>query len=301
MIYHFSNDWRFVFWGMDNEFSRLVLHTLLAKSLRPSSIFIPGSAPNGIKRVKPEKLATSLPMTNPFIQNRLVNIAFNHNLPIFEVQVLDHQAVLQTIQDLKPTLAIVACFPKRIPKEILDLPELGFLNLHPSLLPVLRGPYPLFWTFRLGAQPGITLHLMDEGLDTGPIVTQKAVDFSAGITGIEADQTLAREGVDLILNVIPQIEARQINANPQDGGSSTYPAPSADDFIIPTSWSARRAFNFIRGTAEWNHAYLIKGKYFQTAVRTANAFILEDQLNQPIKREGDHIWIQFNPGTLQAR
>lgn len=301
MIDHNSKDWDFIFWGMENDFSKHVLKSLLEKGLHPSAVFLPGIGENGINSATIFETPESLPISDPFFEENMAQIAWKNNLPLFEVQDLNHQILVQKLKELKPTVAIVACFPKRLPIKILKLPQLGFLNFHPSLLPLLRGPYPLFWTFRLAKKPGITLHLMDESLDTGDIVVQKAFDFPVGVSGSEADRLAASAGGDLFFKIVPQIEDRNLIKFPQEGAGSQYPTPRAKDFIIPTSWSAKRAFNFICGTNEWNHPYQIKGEHFQISIRTAEGFSLDNQMQQAFKMKGNQIWIQFNPGTLQAK
>ena len=70
----------------------------------------------------------------------------------------------------------VACFSRKLPASVLRLPRLGCLNVHPSLLPAHRGPDPLFWIYHDGDETGgVTIHLMDEGFDTGPIVLRETV------------------------------------------------------------------------------------------------------------------------------
>jgi methionyl-tRNA formyltransferase len=183
----------------------------------------------------------------------------------------------------------------------LNLPPNGFLNLHPSLLPLLRGPYPLFWTFHLGIQAGITLHFMDEGLDTGDIVAQKTIEFPDGINGAQADLLMAKAGTSLLVTACRQLEKGSLNKIPQQGESSTYPKPLEEDFSIPTSWSARRAFNFIRGTEEWGRCYPIKGVDFDFKVRTAVSYDPKSTLPRPFQKNGADMWISFTPGTLHAR
>ena len=81
----------------------------------------------------------------------------------------------ETIQRIAPEVAVAACFPWRLPHAARETPRLGILNVHPSLLPAGRGPEPVFWTLRRGERmTGVTVHRMDAGFDTGPIVAQAA-------------------------------------------------------------------------------------------------------------------------------
>src|SRR6266536_191528 len=106
---------------------------------------------------------------------------------------------IRVLTEYQPETICVACFSKRIPRDILDIPRLGCLNVHPSLLPANRGPEPLFWTFREGNQrTGVTIHLMDEGMDTGPIVAQEALEIPDGISYTQLEAQCAELGGKLL-------------------------------------------------------------------------------------------------------
>lgn len=296
---------RVLYWGMDNDFSRQVLDGLIEQEIYPAAVIIPGfngrRSTDSISQAKPQKLTGSLPIKNPYLNKRIYHIAWDHDIPIFTLHEFKSQNVLRILTELEPTVSFVACFPKQIPTNILNLPLQGFLNLHPSLLPSLRGPYPLFWTFRLGCQPGITLHFMDEGLDTGSIVFQKTVEFADGINGSEADRIMAQAGVCLLDDAYAQLINGSLPSYPQVGSESTYPRPAASDFFITTTWTGKRAFNFMRGTAEWNHPYLIQGPDFQFKIHTADSYTPYGKLNSQFMKNGSQIQIQFSPGILHAR
>ena len=304
MIKNKNNNPRFLIWGMDGDFTNYVLTGLMLEDLPPTAVIISDlqkkHASESITLIKPEPSFSSLPIVNPFIEKNIYQTAWENDVPLFKIHDLASETTHQTLKDLRPSIAIVACFPKRIPKEVLKLPPNGFLNLHPSLLPSLRGPYPLFWTFRLGTMPGISLHVMDEGLDTGNLVFQKNVAFSDGISGSQADYLMAKEGVNLLTKTIKMLETGSLVSNPQHGTSSTYSRPTSKDFSIPTSWAAQRAFNFIRGTGEWGQKYVIEGPDFTFRVRTAVSYNQDFTLKQSYQQKGADIWINFSPGLLHV-
>src|SRR6185312_10369836 len=102
----------------------------------------------------------------------------------------------------------VACFSRRLPGTLLRLPRLGCLNVHPSLLPAHRGPDPLFWIFHDGDETGgVTIHLMDEGFDTGPIVLQENVALSDDTTEAVLDLVCARRGGELLAEALFELAA----------------------------------------------------------------------------------------------
>ena len=296
---------RVLFWGMDGDFSRQVLENLIEEGVRPIGIVLPDfqekGNPDPIVQVVPESPISPLPLKNPFMHNSIFQAAWEHQVPLFKIRNLTAPRTLQLLGETQPTVAVVACFPKRIPQIMLDLPSAGFLNLHPSLLPSLRGPYPMFWTFRLDIQPGITVHFMDVGLDTGEIVLQNTIEFPDGISGAEADATMARQGASLLVKACRQLANGTMVRTPQQGVSSNYPRPIPENFSIPSSWTARRAFNFICGTAEWDQSFLIHGPDFNIRVRSAVAYNPEITLAQSLQRDGADAWIRFANGTLHAR
>ncbi len=134
----------------------------------------------------------------------LLSLAWARGLPVLAVGDFDHADTLAALAAFAPDVAVVACFTRRIPPAALAVPRLGFLNLHPSLLPLYRGPQPLFWQLRDGAPTGATVHYMDEGLDTGDIAAQIAVPLPDGLSGPEAERTLALAGLGLLRGVLDE-------------------------------------------------------------------------------------------------
>jgi methionyl-tRNA formyltransferase len=167
--------------------------------------------------------------------------------PRLLVRDLRSPEVISRLHDLNPDLIIVACFPLRLPPALLSLPPFGAINVHPSLLPAHRGPDPLFWTFHAGERrTGITLHHLDTGFDTGPIIAQRAVDLPPGITYAEADGLLAETAARILAN-LPDLRG----STPQPDGAGSYESfPTVADLTIDSSWTVERAARFITGVAE---------------------------------------------------
>jgi methionyl-tRNA formyltransferase len=138
-------------------------------------------------------------VSNPYLQPSIIHTGWELNLPVLELRNLTSALTTKALASQPADIAVVACYPFRLPPPILALPSEGFLNLHPSLLPELRGPYPLFWTFRLGKQQtGLTVHYMDSDLDSGDIVLQKKILLPDGIGGPDADALLAQHGASML-------------------------------------------------------------------------------------------------------
>jgi methionyl-tRNA formyltransferase len=190
--------------------------------------------------------AHGLPILTPYPQRNIVHLAWERGIPVYEVTNLRAGEAL----DVVPDVIVVACFDRLIPSELRARAKLA-VNIHPSLLPDNRGPAPLFWTFRQG-QPttGVTIHLLEEKADAGAILAQQEVPVPDDIDGAQLDRRLAVLGGELLVQVIRDFAAGQLQPKPQDETRATYhPWPSEADWAIPDGWPPRRASNFIRGTA----------------------------------------------------
>jgi methionyl-tRNA formyltransferase len=300
---------------MDGAFSYPPLAAVLQSirsgqitGLEVAAIFLPASnVSNNIQsdpfiELPPERPQSDLPLIQPYLRENIIHLAWANNIPVFLVRNFRETAVQNLFGDLQSDIACAACFPHVIPKEVLTIPNYGFLNIHPSLLPAYRGPDPLFWIFRNGDQEntGVTLHWMDEELDSGDILSQRPISLPDGISGPEADYLCATVGGEMLVEGLEQIKRGQETRRPQPPGGSYQPHPMADAFTLDTDWSARRAFNFMRGTAEWNYPYTIDIESEYLTLRTAESFDPTQILPEPIVEVGGKYLIQFSPGTLLA-
>lgn len=127
------------------------------------------------------------------------------------------------IKNCRPDLIIVAAYGKILPKEILEIPKYGCLNVHPSLLPKYRGPTPVQFSILNGdEETGVTIILMDEQIDHGPILAQKTTVIGAKETAKQLQNRLAQIGVELLIDAIPDWIRDQIKPNPQDEKKVSY-------------------------------------------------------------------------------
>jgi len=299
---------RVLFFGMTGSFSRTVLAALLAAQVPICGYVLP-TAPQAeppLQRVDPPRAgaadAGELIILNPVRTQNSIQLAWQHGIPIFETGNLRAPAVQNFMTKLAPDVACVACFSHRIPPPLLTIPQHGFLNVHPSLLPAYRGPAPLFWQWRHGeTQTGVTVHWMDERLDTGPIATQAAVTLPDGSSGPQADQICARVGGTLLVNVLRSLGRSAVARHPQPAGGSYQPWPQAEDFSLDSTWSPQRAFNFMRGTAEWGHPYSITLDEQRLWLVEAVAYRPDEILGSAFLRRAGDIYIQFGAGVLHAR
>jgi len=299
---------RVLFFGMTGSFSHTILATLLAAHVPICGYILP-TAPQAeppLQRVEPLQTTGAddgeLIILNPIRTPNSIQLAWQHNIPIFEAGNLRAPTVQNFVAKLAPDVACVACFSKRIPPPLLAMPHHGFLNVHPSLLPAYRGPAPLFWQWRNGeTQTGVTVHWMDERLDTGPIATQAPITLPDGSTGPQADQICATVGGELLVNVLRSLGRGEVPRHSQPAGGSYQPWPQAADFALSATWSAQRAFNFMRGTAEWGQPYSMTIDSEQLSLAEAVTYMPNERLGRSLLRGEEGLYIQFDPGVLHAR
>lgn len=201
----------------------------------------------------------------------------------------------------RPDVIVTACFPWRLPPAVLDLPPLGCLNIHPSLLPRGRGPDPVFWTYRRGErETGVTVHLMDTGFDTGPILAQHQMEVPAGSRAPALDQALMARGGQLVAQLLPRLGRGTVAPIPRDESRATLaPNPGAADYEISTSWSAERAYTFAYGVAPLPGpiAVRIEATGERIPVQDALDFAVDEPMAADVVDEGRGVArVRFGPG-----
>jgi methionyl-tRNA formyltransferase len=150
-------------------------------------------------------------------------LALEHNLPLLQPQRLRQEEVVQQLGDLVPTVIVVAAFGQILPPSILSLPKHGSINVHASLLPRHRGAAPIPAAILAGdKQSGVTIMLMDEGLDTGPILSQATVDIASEDTTASLTEKLGQLGGQLLLDTLPHWLAGEVTPREQDESQATY-------------------------------------------------------------------------------
>ncbi|MEK7085239.1 MAG: methionyl-tRNA formyltransferase [Patescibacteria group bacterium] len=154
----------------------------------------------------------------------------------------------EALQKLGADIGIVASFGKIIPENILRIPPLGVINVHPSLLPKWRGPSPIQSALLAGErETGITIHITTAKVDAGGILGQVKVPILPDETYLELEEKLSREGARLLLDILPRVAAGSVEPYPQDEDAATYSKRIAtEDGKIDWHDSAEKIFNQIR-------------------------------------------------------
>lgn len=181
----------------------------------------------------------------------------DNEVPVWQPEKARDEDFLNKLREFKPDLILTASYGQILPQALLDIPRYGCLNVHPSLLPLYRGASPVQAAIIAGdTVTGVTVMIMEAGLDSGPILSQKEYPLTEDITAGELLLDLARLGADMVLELLPAFLAGEIEAREQDDSQATY-AGRLDRETGKVDWtlSARKIHNLIRGTQPWPGAY----------------------------------------------
>ena len=191
------------------------------------------------------------------IQTPVKVCAEKWGVPVFQPVRIREAEAIEQIRSLSPDLIVVAAFGQILPQELLDIPRLGCVNIHASLLPRLRGAAPIQWSVINGdSESGITLMQMNAGLDTGDILFQESVPIGPQETGESLYEKLAELGGEMIVKYLPAIEAGEVKPVKQDDSLSSY-APMLRKKMGEIDWtmSAAQIEQRMRGMLPWPGAY----------------------------------------------
>lgn len=191
-------------------------------------------------------------------------------LPVFQPAKMKDGEALGILRELEPELIVVAAYGKILPPEILELPKLGCVNVHSSLLPKYRGAAPINWAILNGEdETGVTIMYMAEGLDTGDILAQRStpIDINENAAGLFS--RLADLGAELLIEVLEQMAQGTAAAVPQDDNLSCY-APMLSKELSPMDWrkTARQLHDQVRGLYPWPAAAAVLDTVRCKIVRT---------------------------------
>lgn len=148
--------------------------------------------------------------------------ALNHNVPILQPEKLDANFT-NKLKSYDTELIVVVSYGKIIPKEIVAMPKFGLTNIHPSLLPLYRGPAPIVAPILNGdSETGVSIIKIDEEMDHGPILAQEKIVLNGQEFIEDLEKTLATLGGELLVKTIPDYVTGKINIKEQDHSSATY-------------------------------------------------------------------------------
>ena len=203
--------------------------------------------------------------------------ALRHNIEVFQPVKIKTPEAVEVLRGYGADLFVVAAFGQILSKEILDMPKYGCVNIHASLLPKYRGAAPIQWAILDGEkETGVTIMQMNEGLDTGDMLTKVIVPIEDTDTGESLFDKLAEAGAKLLVDTIPQIEAGTLQPEVQDNSFSTYAKMIKKEMgLIDWKKEAVVLERLVRGMNSWPSAYThFNGKtlkIWEAAVETSEA------------------------------
>jgi methionyl-tRNA formyltransferase len=163
--------------------------------------------------------------------------------------------VVEQLRGMAPEAMVVVGYGQIIPKDILDIPPQGIINVHASLLPKYRGAAPIQWAIARGeSHTGVTTMRINQGLDTGDVLLQSETAIGPEENAVELRQRLAVAGAELLVRTLAELSS--IRPDPQDDSQATYaPILKREDGKIDWQLSARDILNRIRGFEPWPGGY----------------------------------------------
>ncbi len=180
--------------------------------------------------------------------------AVTHNIPVYQPRSLrNNEEALATIAAENPDVIVVVAYGRILPKEILDIPPYGCVNVHGSLLPRHRGAAPVQWAVLCGdKEAGVTTMQMDAGLDTGDMLLRSRRPLTDTITAGELFDQLAIDGAELLIETLEALEKGTVTPIPQDERLATH-APMLDRSYSPLDWNktATELHCQVRGLHPW--------------------------------------------------
>lgn len=190
------------------------------------------------------------PLEKSKYRNEIIEASGVDAAKIFDGGTLRDEAVLKEISSLKPDIGVSAFFGYILKKEFLDILPQGCINIHPSYLPFNKGSYPNVWSIIDGTPAGVTMHYIDEGIDTGKIISQSRVDVLDTDTGGSLHRKLEERSIELFMETWPKIENGTASVVDQIKDAGTHhdliDVETVDEIDLEKKYKAKELIDIIR-------------------------------------------------------
>ena len=219
------------------------------------------------------------------------DFALDAGIYLYQPEKIRDESVVTFFRQMKPDAVIIIAYGQKIPQSLLEIPRLGWINLHGSLLPKYRGAAPINWAIANGeTRTGVTTMQVDATMDTGPILLQHEVKIGTDETAPELARRMAEAGAPLVIDSLLKLDRGEIAPRPQDNALASH-APMLKKGFGNLDWSlpAAQLYNRVRGFDPWPGAYTyFRGQMCRVWARPAN-------------RDAQQQLLQLNttPGSLQ--
>ena len=183
--------------------------------------------------------------------------ALAHHIPVYQPKRIREPQCVEYLKTIPADVIVVVAFGQILPKEILEMPRYGCINVHASLLPKYRGAAPIQWAVIDGEkETGVTTMQMDEGLDTGDMMMRTVVPLAENETGGSLFDRLSEEGAKLLIRTLEAVEKGTVVYEKQDSSASTYAKMIRKDLgRIDWTMEAEAIERLVRGLNPWPSAY----------------------------------------------
>ena len=224
--------------------------------------------------------------------------ALERGLTVYQPSTLRDEAFDGLLRELDPEIIIVAAYGKILPPSVINYPKYGCINVHGSLLPKYRGAAPIQRAIMDGeSETGITIMYMNEGLDTGDMLSKAVVPITEDDDFESLFNKLSSAGAELLVSTLPKIIDGSITSEKQDDTLATYAAKiEKDDCRIDPSETSTELFNKIRGLSPFPLAYLMRGEQMLKLVKVALTDKHSDKPCGHLKNEGGRLYMTCGDG-----
>ena len=184
-------------------------------------------------------------------------VALEAGAHVYQPETIKSDSAFDFFKRLAPDAVVIIAYGQIIPQRLIEIPRLGWINLHASLLPQYRGAAPIAWAIVNGeTATGLTTMQIDAGMDTGPILMQREIEIGPDETAPELSRRLSEAGAPLVADSLRKLDRGEIAPRAQDGSLASYaPLLNKEHGRIDWSHTAQQVYNRIRGLAPWPGAY----------------------------------------------
>lgn len=207
-------------------------------------------------------------------------LALKYDIPVYQPLKAREESFIETIKELNPDVIVVVAFGQILPKAILDIPKLGCINVHVSLLPKYRGAAPINWVIINGEdKTGVTTMYMDEGLDTGDMILKTEFKLDDEINAGQLHDKMMEIGSQTLKETLDLIEKGCAPREKQNHEEFTY-APMMNKALGNINWnkSAKEIHNLVRGVNPWPSAYTT---YDDKTIKVWKTKVLSETSDKP--------------------
>ena len=229
-------------------------------------------------------------------------VALEHGIEVRQPKSFKEPGALEALAQLSPDLIVVAAYGKILPEEVLTMPPFGCVNLHPSLLPRHRGPAPIQGAILAGDEfTGVSIMLMDTGVDSGPVLSQRRVAIKPQDTTESLTKKLAQAGAQLLEETLPLWLSRSITPRPQQGDATYTRLLSKEEGEIDWHLPAPEIWQRVRAFHPWPGSYT---RWQGKVLKVLEVFPLPGERAEPgrvIPLGGGQVGVQTGDGVLGLR